>query len=260
VGGLLLGAAALALMQLLGLQGTSGALILLALGGGACIAGVVLDRAGGKTAGLAEALVAMGLVAASVAPFLDMRGDGAQSTILGTASAAIALAVLLGWREPAPATALATVAFAVASGAATQNGNLGTSQAQHLAWWLALLGWGALLLRWRGQAWASVSLGLLVAPLAVAFGLFVNAQPSPSSVGFELIMGLFLAILVGIGVATGDRGLTTGASGGLVIDAVVFAFDVGGAATAFVLLLALGGLLIWQAELLRGYFRRRDAR
>jgi hypothetical protein len=73
----------------------------------------------------------------------------------------------------------------------------------------------------------------------------------------ELLVGAFLGALTGMGVWLGVRGLVASAAAGLTIDAVVFAFDVGGALTAVFVLLALGSLLVWQGQGIRRYFRSR---
>lgn len=258
VGGLLLGAAAIALVTLLDIENTWGALLLVALGLAGCGLGLALDRRAAANPGLAEAAAAAGLVAITAA---GMVGDQqTRALAFGLLAAAVALAILLAWRERGPMVTLSTVAFAIATAFAFNEGLRSQERVAHALWLAALLAWGALLLRWRRQLWASIALGLLVPALALAFGFVWDDATNMSSVALELAMGAYLGALLAVGIWSGDRGLTTAAGGGLVVDAVVFAFDVGGALTAFLLLLALGGLLVWQAELLRGYFRRREAR
>jgi hypothetical protein len=50
-----------------------------------------------------------------------------------------------------------------------------------------------------------------------------------------------------VGLAAREKGLIFGAGLVLVVDALVFAFDIGGYFTGVVLLLAIAGAILWKA-------------
>ncbi|GEM_PF-5917838 len=254
VGGLLLGAAAVALMLVLHYQRDAGAILLDGIAAAALAGGLALQRAGGeRQTGLADAACAAGLVAAGVAAFFPDE----RVTWAAWVGAALALVATFASRGRTPVVALASVAFAVATGRATMPFD---ASLLHAAWWVASAAYvGLLLSLWRHEGWTSVALAAQVVPLTISVMRLLDDAGVHGSVSTELGVGAFLALVLGVGIALAERGLVAGAAAGLLIDAIVFAFDVGGAMTALLVLLALGGLLVWQAQVLRGWFRRRAA-
>ena len=260
VGGLLLGAALVALVAYVvgfdGSDATRRSLALLGLGAVSLLAAIVLHIArGADKPGLVDALLAAALVPAAVsAPSAN------EPALRWIAALALVppLAALALRRGRSPVTALATVGFALASFFTIGDEIFSSSAgARPFLWETLLLAYGALLLAWRREGWTSVSLALLVLPLALALVAMLNSADVDGSHAIELWMGAYLGAILGLGVALGQRGLVAGAAAGLTIDAVVFAADLGGALSALLVLAALGGLLVWQAEVVRGYFRRR---
>lgn len=255
VGGLLLGAGLVALVVFLDLAERVEPWAFLAVGAPLVALGVAgaLRRA---APGLVEAALAGGLV-----PMLVAVGASFDEGVSLAVPALVALAgigIVVLRRGEGPSVLVASVAFVWGSARATLLRDDFLMEAPDMTmrslWLLALLGYGALLVVWREKLWTAISLGLLVAPLTLAFGLLLEPLEL-ESVAMELAIGAFLGALLGVGIWLRSRGLVAGAAAGLTVDAVTFAFDVGGAGTAVVVLLALGGLLVWQAEFVRGYLR-----
>lgn len=258
VGGLLLGAAAVAAVVFANLKETQGALALEAVALAALAGGFALHRYGpAGREGLGDAALAASLVAATVGGFFPPERD-AWAALL---AAAIALAATLLSRGRSAIVALAGIAFSVATARAVVIPSDGSNDTlRHALWGLAVVAYAGLLVGlWRRIPWTSVALAVLVAPFAMASAFLLRDLGVTNSVAVELALGALLALVLGLGIWLSERGLVAGAAAGLLIDAIAFAFDVGGAGTALVVLLALGGLLVWQAEFLRGYFRRRNA-
>ncbi|HUR68398.1 MAG TPA: hypothetical protein VM370_04070 [Candidatus Thermoplasmatota archaeon] len=255
VGGLLVGAALVALTIYLDVGSAAQPYYLLALGVvllGPAIFGALRHA----PSGLVEAGLAGGLVPLAVAAGIAASQRDLLVPALVTAAA---LGITLLRRAEGASTLVAGAVYALGTASATllQEGLFGGTQDPGARWaWLALLlVYVGILLVWRHKLWATIGLALLVAPIAGAFALVLDLGTFPSTTA-ELLMGAFLGALLVPGILLGSRGLVAGAAAGLTIDAIVFASDVGGPGTAVVLLLALGGLLVWQAELVRRYFRR----
>jgi hypothetical protein len=268
VGGLLLGAALVALVAYLVPANsartntdTPRALLLFGLGvfaiGVGIAAYMALSRQG-RAPGLGDAAMAAGLVPLSISAFGLVD---AKLQWLAYLAALAPVAVHVVRRGQGPLAVLAGAAFALITFAASEFGLFSGNAKDPGAYvWLgALLAYGAFMLTTRRETWTTVTLGLYVAPLAGSFARILSDSGIADSRTIELLMGAFLAAILGVGVLLQNRGLVAGAAAGLTIDAVVFAFDLGGPLPALVLLLVLGGLLVWQAEFLRGYFRKRAA-
>lgn len=256
VGGLLLGAALVALVLFLDLRPHQQPWVLLLLGGASVAGGLALHAVAPARDGLAEALLAAGFVPLGLAGPFASSGD-VSPLVVGLLAAALSVAVHVARRGRGPVVIMAGAAFAIATFAATDAGRFFSDESlpHRLLWLTGLLLYLVLLLAWRRQTWSTVGLALFVLPLTLGFGLVLDAASlSNDSTQMELLLGLWLGALLAIGLVLGNRGLVAGAAAGLTIDAVAFAFDLGGPGTAVVVLLALGGILVWQAELLRGYF------
>lgn len=254
VGGLLLGAALVALTVFLDLEGDAAEWTLVGLGALGIAAGAALHYLAPDRNGVEEALMAAGLVAVGVSA--AAANDGRAVAVLGMMLAIAALVVRQG---RGPTVVVAGAAFVAASFAAAGPEFFGARQAPPEFWWLLLVGYGALMLVWRKQPWTSAALGLYVLPLTLSFADLIDSWGVRDTLTTELVLGVYLGALLALGIALGIRGLVAGAAAGLTIDAVTFAADLGGAGTAVVVLLVLGGLLVWQAEFLRAYFTRRGS-
>lgn len=245
--GILLGAAAIVVL-VVGLdvgEATTPFLVtgLLLMAGGAGL------RFATTKAPLADAVLAAGLVPLTVAAF----PDGGEYVLPFTLGAPLAL---LFWRRDATfLPSLAVVAFSVAAAASFFKLFEGTAEVPWLLAQLALLG-GIVasdrLLRHRDSALAA---GLAVAAFALAFVMFLDETDlATSSEASELVLGVVMLVVLGVGVAIRHRGLVVGAAAVVGIDAIVFAFDVGGVLLGVGILVALAGVLVWQAETLKRYF------
>jgi hypothetical protein len=88
---------------------------------------------------------------------------------------------------------------------------------------------------------------VLLTTLACAVGVvwftFAILEPGFTG-GYEVIIGVAMLLLLAVGIGIRESGMVIGAGPVLAIDAVVFAFDVGGLWTGFLTLLAVAGLLI----------------
>lgn len=253
-GGLLLGAALVALAVFLRLDGERAAWSLLAMGAAALGTAFGLHALAPTRSGLVEALLAAGLVAiAATAGFFE------DAELVPWLAAALAAGTFAARRGHGPSVLVAGIAFTVTTAAALLPALFSGHEGSPYTWWLLLAAFGALMLVWRREAWTSATLGLYVAPLTLAIMPILDAWNIHDSTVQQLLIGGYLGALLALGILLRIRGLVGGAAAGLTIDAVVFAADVGGAGTAVVVLLALGGVLVWQAEFLRGYFGRRRA-
>lgn len=252
VGGLLLGAALVALAFFLKLDGAALPWGLFLFGVAGVGGGIALQFLAPDRDGLVEALLAAGLVPVALS---GLAPD--SPTLVGTLAMALAVITFVLRRGRGPSVVVAGAAFVVASFGAAGPEFLGESTRTAYIWWALLIGFGCLMLVWREEAWTSAGFALYVGPLVAAF-LFVADQEWQVAEGapLELLVGGYLALLLLGGILLGIRGLVAGSATGLTVDAVVFAADLGGPGTAVVVLVVLGGLLVWQAELVRAYFGR----
>lgn len=256
VGGLLVGAGLVALVVFFDIAEREAGWAMAALGA-LLLVPASLGAWRGAPHGLVEAGLAGALVPLSVGAATAMGQDDIVLPLL-VAAVTVAITALRRGEGASVLTAAASFTLAMAAATIGQERLLGEEVLpQRWAWLISLLAYAAFLLLWRTRTWVSVTLGLLVAPLAGAFAVILDAMDTLTSVGAELVMGAFLGALLAVGIALRVRGLVAGAAAALTIDALVFAFDVGGPGTAVVVLLALGGLLVWQAQFVRGYFRDR---
>ncbi|HWG91521.1 MAG TPA: hypothetical protein VNZ52_11800 [Candidatus Thermoplasmatota archaeon] len=104
----------------------------------------------------------------------------------------------------------------------------------------------------RTDATAVATIGL---GIATAAWLGETMDMNWSSELIEVALGLVMLVVMGIGLLVSHRGIALGAAAVIAVDAIVFAFDVGGVFLGTVSLLAVAGLLIWQAEFLKRYLR-----
>ncbi len=100
---------------------------------------------------------------------------------------------------------------------------------------------------WNDEGGFSSTLSVAAASLGF---IFTVINPSFDA-GPEVPLGLVLLVLLGIGIVLRQRGVIFAASAALTIDAIVFAFDIGGATTGLIVLLGLSAALITVATMLR---------
>jgi len=257
VGGALLGAAAIALVVLLepGEDVAGWALFGLALALGAFGVGLALLT---RQQDLADALFTGALVAAVFAGLLvlDLFGGAPDGQAITTLTALGSLALVWARGDRGLVPGVATAAFFVASGMALSL-LLDQEDAWSTAWLLVGLVYTAsvaVLGRRLGRRWRAPVLGLCTFGVGAAVLVFTGTVLDPRLKGaYELVLGAVQLALLGAGLALREKGLVVGAALIVAIDAIVFAFDVGGLALGLSVLLATAALVLWQARGLRRY-------
>ncbi len=254
--GILVGAAGIATAVILDMSNTASMFLWLALAVAAVVGGAALARL--RQAALADGMMAAALTllfgAGAIAP-----SDFSLVPFLA-AFAAISLVWARGNRGLVPA--IGTIVFFPLIG----NGIFETIDNEDLATTLFLVaglahlgtvvGFGRTLDRdWRGPASA-----LAVVGVAVGMVMFTFEVIEPSSDGWfpdaaetALWVGAMLLPLLGAGIFLKEQGVVVATAAALAIDAIVFAFDIGGLAAGLPVLLGLAAALVWQARALRGY-------
>lgn len=265
LGGILLGAAIFAVLILLEDRGVvdNGRMDDVApwlfLGWGAlCAAGAfALDLVARKPR-LGDALHVAALLAVTAAAF--PKGEDLP---LHFVSLAFALGVLAYRRSRFLVPFLALVAFNVAFAGLLWSRYLTSDEELVFTVWFlyAVAHLAVLVAATRVPKWPWPTLGLAGATLLVA-GTFLGFFFDTASERIDNWSGdveAYLAILMGFALAAGlwlrEKGMVLAAALVIAIDAVVFAFDVGDIAGGLVAILAVAGLLIWQAGALRRYLR-----
>lgn len=255
LGGLLLGAAAIALVVFADVSEAWRAPSLFALGlvglaaGGALMA---LRQEGFTDAAFLAGLVPMTFAAA---PFTE-------GTVAYAVAAAAAPLVVLGLRhhqDITAAAAAAAFAFALPLAVFQVADQAGDPDGFSVVWWIAMAGAtaGALLLdrfeaRFRGDAVAAIAaVGMAAATLGVTADWI-----DPSWDGaFEVILGAVELGLLAVGLTLRQKGLIVGSSAVVIVDAIVFAFHVGNELWGLATLVAFALVLFTQARLLRRWLR-----
>lgn len=244
--GVLVGAAALVVL-VVGLATEEPAAF--AIVGAALIAAGLIVHLRWERRLVGDALLAAGLVPLTMASFPG--GDD----LYGALAMVAAVALLLWRRDVTFLPSLAVVAFTI--GAAATFFEL-FERGEDLAWFLAqtalLVGVvaGDRMLRGADSALAAA---LAVGAVAIPFTLLLDEQASMTSELAEISLGGLMLGALAVGVWLRHRGVAVGSAIVLGGDAVVFAFDVGGVLLGTGILLALAGVLVWQAEFLKRYLR-----
>ncbi len=247
--GALLGAAALAFV-LVGLDPAEPRWPLLVTGLALLSIGVLLELTLPS-----RSLLAQACLAASVIPMAASVIDA--SFELGMWTTMAAAAGLIVWQRGSRfVPTFAVVAYAVASGAGTFE--LVADEAQAAWIWsglVAAMGIGVVLVdRLMREEDGVAHMALAVAALAISLlPVFFESMDIDDSVNVELALGGVMALVLTAGIGLKHRGVVVGSAVVLTIDAIVFAFDVGGAFLGTGVLLALAAVMIWQAEMLKGY-------
>lgn len=255
--GILLGAAALALV-LVGIDPEEPLGWLLAAGGLLAGTGLVLDRVLPGRRLLGEAVLGASLVPLAVA-----SGDGSGDWLLLSAAAGLGVpAAYLVWkREQAFLPTLSVVGFAVAafisSWSIANEAGWSDGTASVLAATLVLVLLAGVVLVDRVLRAEDAVVPAALATTALAIGLvpfLLEGMELQESETVELALGGLMLIVFFLGLALKHRGMVIGASTAVALDAIVFAFDVGGVWLGVGTLLGLAAVLVWQAEALRGWF------
>ncbi len=198
------------------------------------------------------------MIIASLVPTAILLGPGAPEDILLFIPVVVGLAVAV-WRRgaylvPILGIALSSVALPL-SIFQTLGNDWSFGDAAAWAWFIlsvlliaAIVAWSRIEeLRWDSEAIAGTGLAASFAWIVLVDDVI---QPNFDG-GYEVIIALFLGALIGLGVILKERMLTFVAGIALAIDAIVFAFDIGGPTTGLVVLLLMAGGLITAATLLR---------
>lgn len=251
----LLGAAAIAFVEV-GLGVTQDGAWLLGLGLAIGAAGGVLHRVAPDRDLLVDTLLA-----ASMAPLATSTWTvtDPQAPLLYAVPAIGVPAFLLVWRRRQPfVPPLAVIGFSVSAGAISFEllREAGISEGTSAAIWMVLqviLVSGLVLVdRWLEDEDATAPVALSVLALAGSLIAFlVESVELQDGQTIELVLGGLMTLVLVAGIPLQHRGLILGASIALGIDAIVFAFDVGGVFFGSALLLSLAIALIVQAETIK---------
>ncbi len=252
VGGLMLGAATAALFGLLQINDVLGrgeneawaffaisALLLLGTG-------VVLLVARQKDLG--DAILLAGLI-----PTAITLGPQAPAEWLWALPILIGLGVVIAKRNqhilPIVGLALTLVALPVVLYRTLHEDTASTLWLlSAAALWAGTVTWNRLQAPpWDDEAGFSTTLSVAGAWLGFTFTVI---EPSFDAAP-EVFLGIMLLALLGLAILLRQRGAIFAASAALTVDAIVFAFDIGGATTGLVVLLALSACLIGVATWLR---------
>lgn len=266
LGGVLLGAAVFAFMVLLqdnrGLtyeQVNDLAPWLFLAWGAVCAAGAFVLDLVARRPRLGDSLHIAALVAVTASGF-----PRADDLPLGLLAMAFAAGILWYRRTRFLVPFLALVALNVAL-ASVLFGRVARTADEEVAlglWLLfALVQLPTLALATRRVSWPWPTFSLAAATLLLAgtfTGWFVDVKDDLYD-GFQGDVEILLAVLMGTTLAAGlwlrEKGIVLAAALVIAIDAIVFAFDVGDVVGGLLALLAVAGLLIWQAGNLRRYLR-----
>lgn len=260
LGGILLGAAAIALVVLLfdnvpGDHSAQQAAILFGIGLVALAGGVALWLLT-RNQDLADALLVASLVCLTFAPVPD---DGLLKwACLGSMAVAAALSFL---RRTAMGAFFATAAFHASAFVMAfklfQGPGFfsGPTDAGYTVWLLLAVTHTVALLSVRvglRRAWLSPALSLAAPALAGPSGAFADQVLDLRFDGaVELVVALPAVALLAAALRFREPGLLLGASAVLSLDAIAFAFDVGGLAVGIVVLLAVAAAVLGLATVLR---------
>ncbi|MFA5944549.1 MAG: hypothetical protein WC876_08805 [Candidatus Thermoplasmatota archaeon] len=264
LGGVLLGAAAFALLLLLednGVIADSQAVApWLFLGWGlACSAGAFAIDLLARKPRLGDAFHVASLLAVTASGF-----PRADDLPLGFVAMAFA-AVLIWYRRSrflvpflalvALNAALGSVLFGRVARFADEGAAFGLWFGYALAQ-LPILVAGSRLAKWPWPTFAVAGATLLLAGTFLGFYFDVVDDFSPQ---FDGDVEVYLAVLMGACLVAGlllrEKGLVLASALVIAIDAIAFAFDVGEIVGGLIAILTVAGLLIWQAGSLRRYLR-----
>lgn len=264
LGGVLLGAAVFALLMLLTENGVLtpqssedvAPWLFLAWGALCFGAALLLDRLARKPR-LGDALHVAALVAVTASGV-----PNADDLPLGFLAAAFALAVA-GYRRDrfmVPFLAIVALNVSVAVILFSRFGRFGEERVAFTLWFLyAILQVVGLAVASKRTTWPWPTFTLAAATGLLA-GTFVgwwsdNVDWRPFDGTIEVVLALLMGATLAAGLWLREKGMVLAAALAVAIDSIVFAFDVGELVGGLVAILAVAGLLIWQAGSLRRYLR-----
>ena len=213
---------------------------------------------------LGDAFHVAALVAVTASGFPDADG-----TYLGFVAMAFAAGVLWYRRERflVPFLALTALNVALASVLFGRVRDVSDEEAALALWFgyamaqLPLLAVASRKTTWPWPATSLAAATLLVAGTFLAFYFDVLEEVLPDFPGdAEVYLALLMGAALAAGLALREKGMVLAAALAIAIDAIVFAFDVGELVGGLLALLAVAGLLIWQAGALRRYLREDERR
>lgn len=253
VGGALLGAAAIALVVFLELDGAVVPYSFLALAAAFTAAGFAVSI-GMRNESLADALFVAGLVSTGA-----MAGSGAEWVPFLSPLGLVAAPILLGLRrERRLVPFVAALEFYVGAVATLTAYDLVAEVASTTflvlaaAWLAFVFGFGRMIAaRWRAEALAVATIGLT--PGVVMFTLEVLALDFRGAA--ELVLGAVMIGVLWAGIASKEKGMVVGAAAVIAVDAIVYAFDIGGVITGVGVLVATAAVMLWQGERIRKFVR-----
>jgi hypothetical protein len=270
LGGILLGCAVFAFYVLLQENGfisyedgESVAPWLFLAWGALCSAGAFAIDFLARRPRLGDAFHIAALVAVTASGFPD-----ADRLYLGFVAMAFAAGILWYRRERflVPFLALTALNVSLVSVLFGRVARVADEDAAFTIWfWYAVAQLPLLAVSSRKTTWPWPTMGLAAATLLVA-GSFLGYYFDVLDEVLPRFPGdaeVYLAVLMGAALAAGltlrEKGIVLAAALAIAIDAIVFAFDVGDLVGGLLALLAVAGLLIWQAGALRRYLREDDA-
>lgn len=250
----LLGAAGIALV-FVGIDPDPVQPSLAAVGAGFLAAGLGLHVLQPERDLLVDALLAAALAPLAVATF-DPSVSTGNTLAYGLPSLGLSLAYLVTRREQPFLPTLAVLGFTASAGGTAFNALDGAADGG-LAWAAAqLVLLAALLGIDRGLRESEATTPVALAVLAFAGSLIpflFETVELDSAESVELSLGAAMVAVLGLGVAVEHRGLLMGAAVALGVDAIAFAFTVGGVWLGIGVLVTLAVALIWQAEHLQDW-------
>lgn len=263
LGGVLLGAAVFAFLILLEQNGFVSdservAPWLFAAWGLVCLGAAIGVDLGLHKSALSESFYVASLVAMTAAGF--PRGHELPVIFV---SLAFALGVLAYRRLRFMLPTLALIAFNVAFAGLVWIRIERTSDEAAVTTWflfalaqLATLTFVAQRTKWPWPSFGLASATLLLAGTFVAFYLDVGHDIlSPFDGDIEVFLALLMGLVMAAGFVLREKGAVLSSALVIAIDSIVFAFDVGELVGGLIAILAVSGLLIWQAGSLRRYLR-----
>lgn len=250
----LFGAAAIALV-FVGIDPATVQPYLAVVGAAFLAAGVGLHVVRPQRDLLVDAMLAAALAPLAVAT-LDPSVSTGQTWAYGLPTIALAVAYL-SWRRGQPfLPTLAVVGFTAAAAGTAFNGTEAVADGAFV--WLsaqgALLAGLAAVDRALADAEGTTPVALATLGLAGCLIPFLwESIGVDSAETLELLLGGVMLLVLVIGVVIEHRGLLIGAAVAVGIDAIAFAFTVGGVWLGIGVLVGLAVVMIWQAEHLKSW-------
>lgn len=201
---------------------------------------------------LVDALLAAALVPLTVATFEPGLAEG-STWLYGSATLALAVGYLAWRREQPFLPTLTVLGFTAAAGGTAFDAIEAESQAAFAWLGVQLVLLAGLTVADEGlEAELTTPVGLATVAFAGSLVPFlVETVSIETAETVELVLGAVMVVVLGLGLLREHRGLLVGSALALGIDAIAFAFTVGGVWLGTGVLVGLAAVLIWQAERLQ---------